>query len=704
MKKKKSWLFFSRNTPNTDNGKKGHVPFRLDFLFFIVFLLFTALVVRLSHLQITQHEEFVEIVEKGQTSEIEENAPRGYIYDAKGTVLVGNKANQAVLYTRSTGMTAEDIKKVSQEIAKLIDVEAEDLTERDKKDYILSDPEELKKAEGKLTVSDKLNNKGEQLSQSSLYTKIVEKVNLDDYPLSKEELKVATIFKKINGGAALQPITIKNKNVTAEEIAVVGENAATIPGLSAGMDWEREYPEADQIRSILGTVSTEKQGIPEEKAEDYLKKGYKINDRVGLSYLEESYEEHLKGKKGISEIVTDKNQKIVSKTEKTEGEKGDNVVLTIDLDFQKKVEEILETNYKTLIANGKADYSEGAYAVVTNPKTGAVLAMVGLDHDLETGELSDDTLGTINKQFVPGSVIKAATLMAGYENGVISGNQTMVDEPLQFEDGQIKSSLFNPSGSYNLTASQALEVSSNVYMMKIALALMGTTYEPKMSLPIKTDVYETLRKTYAEFGLGTKTGIDLPNEGTGYINETYKDKDGNYLPGIMGTLLDLSFGNYDTYTPMQLNQYVATVANRGVRVAPHVVKGIYGNTETGELGDVIEEIKPKTLSVIENRESEFDIIQDGMYQVVNGGMGTGRALQGANLSIAAKTGTAETFAVDANTGETVEVINSTIVGYAPYDDPQIAVSVVLPQLKDEKDAMNTTILKQIVNAYSEIQQ
>ena len=138
MKKKKSWLFFSRNTPNTDNGKKGHVPFRLDFLFFIVFLLFTALVVRLSHLQITQHEEFVEIVEKGQTSEIEENAPRGYIYDAKGTVLVGNKANQAVLYTRSTGMTAEDIKKVSQEIAKLIDVEAEDLTERDKKELFES--------------------------------------------------------------------------------------------------------------------------------------------------------------------------------------------------------------------------------------------------------------------------------------------------------------------------------------------------------------------------------------------------------------------------------------------------------------------------------------------------------------------------------------------------------------------------------------
>lgn len=692
---KTPWRPFSKKVKKAQGAKKAHVPFRLDFLFFIVFVLFTALVVRLSYLQINQHDEFVQIVEKGQKQVIEENAPRGYIYDSKGKVLVGNKANQAILYTRSAGMTAEDIKKVSEQITELIKIDPEKLSNRDKKDYWLSDPKELKKAEAKLTVSDKLNSKGEQLSAGDLYKKMVDKVDADEIKLSEKEEQVATVFKKINGAYALQPVTIKNKEVTPEEIAVVGENTATIPGLSAGTDWEREYPEKDQIRSILGTVSTEKQGLPEEKAEEYLKKGYKINDRVGLSYLEEAYENELKGKKGESEVVTDKNQKITSKKEVKAGEKGDNVVLTIDLEFQKRVEEILKNNYEVLMGNGKAEHSEGAYAVVTDPNNGNVLAMVGLRRDPKTGELKDDALGTINQAFVPGSSIKAATVMSGYQNNIISGNETMVDEPLVFQGGLVKSSLFNQYGSYPLTTAQALEVSSNVYMMKIALEMMGTSYSPNMTMPIETGVFDTLRTTYEQFGLGTKTGIDLPNEGVGFINKQYKDDKGNYIPGIMGKALDLSFGNYDTYTPMQLNQYVSTVANGGNRIAPHVVKGIYGNNNSGNLGKAKKELEPKSLNKIEGQDAEFEIIHQGMVQVVNGPMGTGHALQGANLPIAAKTGTAETFAG----GQ--EVINSTIVGYAPYDAPEIAVSVVIPQIKDDNEGTNTAILREVVNAYAE---
>ncbi len=136
-------------------------------------------------------------------------------------------------------------------------------------------------------------------------------------------------------------------------------------------------------------------------------------------------------------------------------------------------------------------------------------------------------------------------------------------------------------------------------------------------------------------------------------------------------------------------------------MAPHVVKGIYGNDETGDLGEIKEEIKPKTLNIIEGMESEFNIIHEGMVQVVNGPLGTGHALQGASLPIAAKTGTAETFAVNPRTEKVDEVINSTIVGFAPYDDPQIAVSVVIPHITDDKDGTNTAILKQVVNAYAE---
>ncbi len=695
----KGKFLFSKNK----QGKKtkSHVPIRLDILFFIVFILFTMLIVKLSDLQIKNQEKYKTIVSSGQKKIIEEKAPRGYIYDSKGNILVGNKATQAILFTRSAGMNANDIRKVSQDIVKLIDVEPDKLTDRDKKDYWLSNPENLVEAQKRLTVSDKVNANGQELSNSDLYTKTVDKVKDSEIQFNDEEMKEASIFKRINGAAALQPVTIKNDNVTPEEIAKVGENTAAISGLSAGTDWERDYPEKDQIRSILGTVSTEKQGLPEDEIDDYLKKGYQRNDRVGLSYLEKSYEDTLKGKKGQAEVVTDKDQKIVSKKEVKASEKGDNLMLTINLDFQRKVEEIAKRNFESLQQAGKAQYAPGVYVVVTNPNNGEVLSMVGLSKDPDTGELVDDTLGTINKAFVPGSSIKAATVMAGYENGIIKGNQTMIDEPLVFSDGSIKSSLFNQYSSIPLTTEQALEVSSNVYMMKIALGMMGAEYVPRMSLPMDTSVFDKLRKTYEEFGLGTKTGIDIPQESVGVLNTNYKDKNGNYIPGIMASALDLSFGNYEAYTPMQLAQYVSTVANGGTRYAPHVVKGIYGNSDNGELGDEKELIQPKVMSKIEGRENEFEIIQEGMYQVVNGSMGTGTVLQGASLPIAAKTGTAETFAVDPQTNKTISVINSTIVGYAPYNDPKVAVSVMIPQISDDNMATNRLILKEVINAYNE---
>lgn len=694
--------FLKRNKKN--QGKKSHVPQRLDFLFFIVFLLFSVLIVRLADLQINQKDKFTSIIQSGQKSTVLEGAPRGEIYDSKGKLLVANEAKQAVIFTRSPGMTAEDIRDTSAKIVDLIKIDAEELTERDLKDYWLSDKDNFDEAAKQLTNDDKVDNHGERLSESLLYGKIVKKVSKDDIQLNEEDQKCATVFKKINAAAALQPVIVKNKDVTMEEIAKVGENAATIPGISTGLDWDRSYPEDLQITTILGKVSSEKQGLPEDKLEQYLDKGYALNDRVGLSYLEESYEDSLRGKKGESEVVIDKNQKIVSKKEVKPSEKGDNLVLTLDLDFQKKVEDITKSYYNSLISAGKANYSEGAYVVVTEPKTGNILAMVGLGKDPETGKLSDDALGTYNKAFVPGSSIKAATVMAGYEKGVIKGNQTMTDEPLLFDGGLTKSSLFNHYSSIPLNTEQALEVSSNVYMMKIAMKMIGVEYTPNLSLPYRVDLFDQLRGTYELFGLGTSTGLDLPQETTGIVNKTYKDKNGNFIPGIMGAALDLSFGNYDTYSAMQLNQYVSTVANEGKRVAPHIVKGIYDTKDDGELGGVKKELEPKVMSEIKNRDSEFRTIKNGMERVVTGPMGTGHALQGAAYQVAAKTGTAETPITDPkNKNRTIDLINSSMVGYAPADDPKIAVSVILPHITDDDSGANAAILRDIVNAYAELQ-
>lgn len=683
------------------NTQKGHIPTRLNILFFIVFILFVALIVQLSYLQLMKKDLFISKIEATQKKSIEGSTPRGMIYDASGEVLVGNEPNQAILFTKKPGMSAEEMLTTSYMIQSLIDVPQGNLTERDKKDFYLANPEHLKALQATLTEQDKKDDKGQERSESELYQILLDRVPDDALNFDEASLQAASIFKKINSAYAMTPVFIKNRDVTDEEIAIIGENINQIPGISTGLDWERSYPQGDFLKPILGTITDEQAGLPAEYLDAYLAQGYARNDRVGNSYLEKMYEPVLRGTKSQSEVILDKGQNIIHQEEIYPGEKGKNLVLTINQKFQEEVQDILNRNYQQLIGNGKAEYSPGAYAVVLNPKNGDVLAMAGIDHDVLTGEQSEDPLGTINKAFVPGSAIKGATIMAGFEHQILKGNDVLIDEPIQLSQSAVKRSLFNAYDQVPIDAVQALALSSNVYMMKIALGILGVTYKPGMTLPIDTQAFDTLRSTYEQFGLGTSTGIDLPGESTGLVSKNYLDKKGNIKSGVMANFLDLSYGNFDTYTPMQLAQYVSTIANDGIRVAPHIVEGVYQSTETGALGALDYKIEPKVLNQIDQPEA-IDIIQQGFYEVVNGtdARRTGKNLQGTPYHIAAKTGTAETFYIPPNDPNAViSVVNSTLVAYAPSEDPEVALSVVLPQIKDDKDKLNMLIAKEIFNAY-----
>ncbi|MBO0440801.1 peptidoglycan D,D-transpeptidase FtsI family protein [Candidatus Enterococcus ikei] len=689
--------------PITHKNKKSHIPFRLNLLFFVIFGLFVALIVRLGYLQIAEGQQYAQKADANSTLKIKSSAPRGQIYDAKGNLLVGNKANLAITYTRGKKVQTKDLLPIARKVNELIDVPADELTERDKKDYWLADPENLKAAQKRLTDKDQLDEKGNKITdQGTLYVLTVDKVTPEEINFDEHTLKAATIFKRMNAVQELNTAFIKNEGVTQDEIAIIGENTSEIAGVSTGMDWDRDYPRGNELKSILGQVSSEKAGLPAEEADEYLAKGYEPNDRVGTSYLEKQYEDILQGRKSESEVTLDSNGKIVTQTPISEGKKGENLKMTIDLDFQNKIEEVVKEQYQQLLATGNAAHSDGAYVVVMNPKTGAVMAMVALDRDKATNELTSNPLATINKAFEPGSVVKGATISAGYEQGVISGNDVLIDEPLQIYGSEQKSSVFNKvlGNQIPLNAEQALEYSSNAYMMKLVLKMMKTDYQYNMILPYQTGdstLFDVLRKTFGEYGMGVSTGIDLPGETTGISNTAFDDP--KYAP-MPGHLLDLSFGQYDTYTAMQLAQYVSTVANGGTRVAPRLVEGIYDNKSDGTIGDLKEEIKPKELNKVDISSEQMKIIQQGFYDVVhgNGIFTTGRYMQGAKLDIAAKTGTAET-----NVGNNVTV-NSNVVAYAPVEDPEIAVSVVLPHLTSESTRPNQSMVTAIVNAYADYKQ
>lgn len=685
--------------PKTKSYRKSHVPFRLNFLFFMIFGLFVALIVQLGYLQIVNGDNIEKQLKASSVVEVNGSSPRGMIYDASGKPLVKNQANAAITFTRGNKMTAEDLLKTAQKLATLIDIPIDkNLTERDLKDFWLADPENLKKAQ------DQLSSKQKALGASDQYAATVDKVTDEDIAFNDDQLKVASIFKRMNSAQSLSTVYLKNSDVSDEELAIVAENMTELPGVSTGTDWTRKIVEGSSLASLIGTVTTEEQGIPEENLDEYLAKGYARNDRVGRSYLEKQYEEVLQGSKSKSQITLDNSNNIESQKEIYAGSKGDNLVLTLDAKFQKEVDEILQDNFKSLMDSGAAEYSPGVYAVAINPKTGGILAMSGYQHEAESSKLQENAIGTFINAFVPGSVVKGGTLAAGWENGVLNGNEVLYDQPIRI-GSDVKASIFNPTGANNrnLSAEQALEVSSNSYMMQVALRLMGIEYQPGISIPTvdrQTEAYSKLRTAFASFGMGTKTGIDLPGEATGI--STPVDKLDTVSDG--GKILDLAFGQFDTYTTLQLAQYAATVANGGQRLQPHIVSGIYGNDETGGLGSLKSAVEPTVLNEVGLTTDQMKIIQNGFYDAVHGtdAWATATGLASAKMELSAKTGTAETPIVDEN-GKTINLVNLNIVAYGPSDDADIAVAVVLPQVKSSTTSHpNVKIVKEIMDAYYDL--
>lgn len=685
--------------PKTKSYRKSHVPFRLNFLFFVIFGLFVALIVQLGYLQIVNGDNIEKQLKASSVVEVNGSSPRGMIYDASGKPLVKNQANAAITFTRGNKMTAEDLLKTAQKLATLIDIPIDkNLTERDLKDFWLADPENLKKAQ------DQLSSKQKALGASEQYAATVDKVTDEDIAFNDDQLKVASIFKRMNSAQSLSTVYLKNSDVSDEELAIVAENMTELPGVSTGTDWTRKIVEGSSLASLIGTVTTEEQGIPEENLDEYLAKGYARNDRVGRSYLEKQYEEVLQGSKSKSQITLDNSNNIESQKEIYAGSKGDNLVLTLDAKFQKEVDEILQDNFKSLMDSGAAEYSPGVYAVAINPKTGGILAMSGYQHEAESSKLQENAIGTFINAFVPGSVVKGGTLAAGWENGVLNGNEVLYDQPIRI-GSDVKASIFNPTGANNrnLSAEQALEVSSNSYMMQVALRLMGIEYQPGISIPTvdrQTEAYSKLRTAFASFGMGTKTGIDLPGEATGI--STPVDKLDTVSDG--GKILDLAFGQFDTYTTLQLAQYAATVANGGQRLQPHIVSGIYGNDETGGLGSLKSAVEPTVLNEVGLTTDQMKIIQNGFYDAVHGtdAWATATGLASAKMELSAKTGTAETPIVDEN-GKTINLVNLNIVAYGPSDDADIAVAVVLPQVKSSTTSHpNVKIVKEIMDTYYDL--
>jgi cell division protein FtsI/penicillin-binding protein 2 len=674
----------NRNKQTKQKKQKRQLVFRLNIFFLLVFLLFSTLIIRLGLVQIVQGEEYQREVSKTENVIVNTPAPRGHIYDRNGTIIVGNAPLNAITYTKAQQTSQEEKLEVSKKLAALIEKETDRLTERDLKDYwMLTRPEE---ADKKVLKSEK-----EKLSDKKIYQLTLDRITTEDLKeISEKELEIAAIKRELDSGYALTPQMVKNEGVTDEEYARVSARLSELPGVDVTTSWERDYKYPLILRSVMGNVTSDREGIPKEQLEHFLARGYSRNDRVGKSQLEAQYEHVLRGDKAQIKNIVDRSGKVLGTDQITDGQRGKDLVLSIDIQLQQQVETIIEEELRKAKSMGGTKFLDRAFVVMLNPKTGEVLSMAGKQVKKEQGKLAFDdfALGTVTTSYAMGSTVKGATVLTGYETGVIQPGSYLRDEPLQIKGTPIKGS-YKAMGT--ISDLDALRMSSNVYMFKTAMKIMGRDYYPNMKLPYSPESFETFRYYFSQFGLGVETGIDLPMEAAGFQGKDVR-------PGF---LLDLAIGQYDTYTPMQLAQYVSTIANDGYRMKVKLVNEIrHPSRQTAEIGSVLKQFEPVILNRIDMSDSEIERVKEGFRRVMQAPGGTAaKYFSTKPYRPAGKTGTAQSFYYHPEQKRSYETYNLTLVGYAPYDDPEVAFSIVVPYLDNDKNPINKYIGQRILDAY-----
>ncbi|GIP64058.1 penicillin-binding protein [Virgibacillus pantothenticus] len=675
-----------------ENKWKDKLPFRLNLLFFVMFIMFAALILQLGAVQILRGESFQEEIDRTVNETTKVPVPRGKIYDSNQQLVVGNEPLYAITYTPAKGTQAADRLEVAEKLAKLITIEVKGISERDKKEYYYLNNKD--KVVERLSQEEK--KKLDDVEEYDLALERITETEMND--ISEHDKLIIVIKKELDKAYALTPQIIKNEGVTAEEYAQVSENLGELPGINAIADWERNYPFGDTLKSLVGNITTQERGLPKEKLEHFLTRGYSRNDRVGISGLEKYYEDALRGRKEQIEYITTKDGTTVDSRVAVEGQAGKDLVLTIDMEFQKKVDKVLQEELQKTIQKHpyQHQYMSDAAAVVMNPKTGALLAVSGVTYDRKTNDYKKAPYKAFHDAHLPGSAIKGATVLAGYESGVISPGQVFNDRKIQIASGA-------PKGSYSelgpVDDYAALRRSSNVYMFYIALKMGGEHRYPfpnGESAAFDVAAWDQMRSYFQQFGLGNRTGIDYPYESTGVIG------DKQFQPGL---LMDYAIGQYDNYTALQLVQYVSTIANDGNRVRPQLVKEIRNPSQVEErLGSVYQSKGTEVLNRIDMDKSKIERIQEGFRQVFNEPRGTAVRYFGTskyrNYKAAGKTGTAQN-AYYKDGEKKADTENLSLVGYAPYDDPEMAFAIIVPHtgIVNSKHPINQTIGQGILDAY-----
>lgn len=653
-------------------------------LMYIVTILFGILFVRTFQVMILDQKKYSELLSSLNYSTVYgDSTPRGRILDRNGKVIVDNKAVNTIVFKKENGTSMSEMIELAYAVSPHLDLDVSKITDRAKREfYLYKNPEICNKLITKEEQELYLMKKLSSLEIENLKIERIKESELEKF--TETDLKAGYLFYLMRAGYSYSEKIIKS-NASDVEFAYISENNDKLKGFDTKIDWVRVYPYGETMRSILGSVSSSSQGIPKEEKDYFLKLGYSLNDRVGLSYLERQYEEYLRGVPSEYEVINSKEMRLIK-----EGSRGNDIVLSIDIDLQVEVEKIIEANIIRAKGEANTEYYDHSSVIIQDPYTGEVLAMAS--KKLVNGEMVDNVTSILTSPITPGSVVKGASILVGYNEGAIKIGEKMLDECVKIAGAPKKcSSVLNLGVIDDI---EALAKSSNVYQFKTAIRVNGQEYSNGMKLNFNQKAFDKYRNMYKSFGLGVLTGIDLPVESSGYTS----------IDKSSGNLLDFVMGQYETYTPLQLSQYINTIANGGSRYKVHLLKEVRNNA-----GEIIYSYKPQILNKIDTKDQYMARMKEGFYAVMHAQGGYGRGYVEDSLDAAGKTGTSQSF-LDTNNDGVIdtETITSSFVGYVPATKPKYSIMVTSPNSSHPNSNSNFAslvtlrITKEVTKKYSEM--
>ena len=574
------------------------------------------------------------------------SAPRGRILDVNGNILVDNIGVNTIYYHKPSGVTLKDELYVAQELVKITNYEYmydEDrlkefysIINSSKVDSLITEEEYQLYSERKLTSQDLSEMKMNRITDDMINS------------MSDLEKYSSYFYFLMNEGYSYDNKCLI-ENASEEIYASVLER--NFLGIFGEMEWKRVYNYGDTLKTIFGEISN---SLPAEK--DYLlDRGYSLTDKVGISGLEEYYEEYLKGEKAIYKVGSNNSLELVK-----EAKRGADLVLEIDINIQMQVEEIIKEEILKAKKTANTEFYKESYALISDPLTGSIKAIAGirLITNGKDSSFQDVSINVIKNAYTVGSAVKGASMAVGYKNGIIDIGTSITDGCVKLANMPAKCS-YKRLGRLNDV--EALALSSNYYQFIIALGIMGYNYTYNMEAEASMEHFNLYRNTFAEFGLGAKTGIDLPNESSGLKGETV-------APDL---LMNLAIGQYDLYTPVELLQYINTIASSGTRRTLSLMHSVINGDE------ILLEHTNEVLNQVELEDKYIKRIQEGFRSVMKSG--TGYWYINTSIPAAGKTGTSESY-IDNDLDGNLEsfVLSNTFLMYAPYDNPKYSIVVISP--------------------------